>query len=273
MLHGIECTSSDDLIRPDTNNSDRSTDHLINDNKRGTIYTKGKTALKFVNISKKETSDGMRDMSKVPLTDKEIEKLKEEIKRIEADESVFVFNDEAHPENTCYNCTVDKVYVSRNVFPDTQYGSIYPRDIMSAAAVLAHEYYGHRPYRDEYLNDLETGAESVPLWEDECRASITAAKITPNLTPKERQDLILDAVFRAKEAAHVIEMDNFMKEIVYGYKFSDDEKHITMPIPRIVYVSEESLEAVLGQQQGQQQNNSDLSKVRKTAKSHDYTER
>lgn len=144
---------------------------------------------------------------------------------------------------------------------------------MSAAAVLAHEYYGHRSYREEYLNDLEKGTKSILMWEDECRASVTAAKITPNLTPEERRDLILDAFYRAQEAAQVIEMDSFMKEIVYGYKFPDDEKHITMPIPRIVYVSKESLEGVLGQQQGQQQNNSDLSQVRKNATGHDYTER
>lgn len=249
---GEDCMTAEDLICPNTNNSDRSIEHLKNDNNCDTIYTNGKTALKFVKISEKEMPNGMRNMSKVPLTDEEIEKLKEEIKRIGADESVFVFNDEVHSGNACYNCVVDKVYVSRNVFPDTRYGSIHPRDIMSAAAVLAHEYYGHRSYRDEYLNDLETGAKSVPLWKDECRASITAAKITPNLTPKERRDLILDAGFHAKEAAQVIEMDNFMKEIVYGYKCPDDEKHITMPIPEIVYVSEESLEAVLGQQQGQQ---------------------
>lgn len=256
--------TAEDFVRPNTNDSERST----NDKKGGTI-----TALKFADIDEKEMSNGMRDMSKVPLTDEEIEELKEEIKRIGADESVFVFNDEEHLGNTCYNFTDDKVYVSRNVFPDTKYGSIHPRDVMSATAVLAHEYYGHRSYRDEYLNDIKTGVKSVPLWEDECRASITAAKITPNLFPEERRDLILDAVYRAQEAAQVIEMDNFMKEIVYGYKFPDDEKHITMPIPRIVYVSKESLEGVLGQQQGQQQNNSDLSQVRKNAKGHDYTER
>jgi hypothetical protein len=108
--------------------------------------------------------------------------------------------------------------------PDNKYGSNHPRDVMSVGAVLAHEYYGHRYYRDEYLLDIEKGDDifTTPYWEDECRASITAAKITPNLTDLDVSNLIQDAVFRAKETGNLIEMDDFMKEAVYGY--TDGEK-------------------------------------------------
>lgn len=83
---------------------------------------------------------------------------------------------------------------------------------MSVGAVLAHEYYGHRTYRSEYLSDMEHGKgyHAIPLWQDECRASITAARTAPNLTEKDRSDLVLDAVYRAKEFGHLIEMDDFM---------------------------------------------------------------
>jgi hypothetical protein len=79
---------------------------------------------------------------------------------------------------------------------------------MSVASVLAHEYYGHRHYREEYQSDYQKGVgfHTTELWQDECRASITAAKITPNLTQKERSDLIMDAVYRAHEYNQRIEI-------------------------------------------------------------------
>ena len=140
-------------------------------------------------------------MSRTILTDKEIEFVKSEIRRIGADESRFVFNDEAHIQSsTCYNFITDLLYVTRNVFPDTKYGSIHPRDIMSVGAVLAHEYYGHRTYRNEYLDDYKKGIDyrSIPEWQDECRASIVAAETAPGLTKMDKANLVLDAVYRGK---------------------------------------------------------------------------
>ena len=189
----------------------------------------------------KDMANGMRDTSRTPLTDNEIAIVKAEIKRIEADESVFIFNDEAHMDtSTCYNFVEDKIYITRNVFPDEKYGSTHPRDLMSIGAVLAHEYYGHRPYRDEYLSDMEQGEDyhTTPIWQDECRASINAAKITPNLTERDKSNLIMDAIYRAKEFGHLIKMDDFMKEVLYGY--SNGEKNITHSITPISYVSETS---------------------------------
>ena len=199
-------------------------------------------------INKTETKDmsnGMRDTSGTLLTNEEISYIIKEIKRIEADESIFVFNDEQHiKSSTCYNFIEDKIYVTRNVFPDTKYASSHPKDLMSVAAVLSHEYYGHRTYRQEYLNDLKQGKDhhTTPLWEDECRASITAAKIGKNLTQKERCDLINDASYRAQEAGMVITIDDSMKEIMYGY--NNDEKNISYPITPINFVSEASLDGI-----------------------------
>lgn len=189
----------------------------------------------------KNMANGMRNTSGVPLTEKEIEFVKSEIKRIQADESVFVFNDPEHyKDSTCYNFEEDKVYVTRNVFPDELYGSAHPRDTMSVGAVLAHEYYGHRHYREEYLSDWEKGKDyhTTTLWQDECRASLTAAQIAPGLTEIDKRDLVLDAVFRAKEYGQLIEMNDFMKETVYGY--NSNERKITHDIEQPKYVSEES---------------------------------
>ena len=57
---------------------------------------------------------------------------------------------------------------------------------------------------------------------------------------KDKSDLVMDAIYRAQEYNHRIEMDDFMKEVVYGYR--SDEKHITQILTPITYVSEESPE-------------------------------
>jgi hypothetical protein len=197
--------------------------------------------IRLISFKDKDMANGMRDTSKKPLSEEEIDFVKSEIRRIGADESVFVFNDEEHLTlSTCYNFVEDKIYVTRNVFPDEKYGSTHPRDLMSVGAVLAHEYFGHRPYRDEYLGDMEHGDDyhTTPIWQDECRASINAAKTAQNLTDRDKSYLVMDAIYRAKEFGHLIEMDDFMKEVVYGY--SNGEKNITHNITPINYVSEAS---------------------------------
>ncbi|MBO6113406.1 MAG: hypothetical protein J6P45_10205 [Lachnospiraceae bacterium] len=191
----------------------------------------------------KNMANGMRNTKGTPLNDRETEYVKSEIRRIQADEKVFVFNDPEHMhDSTCYNFEDDKVYVTRNVFPDEMYASAHPRDTMSVGAVLAHEYYGHRHYRQEYLSDWEKGKDyhTTPLWQDECRASLTAAQITPGLTEIDKRDLVLDAVYRAKEFGQLIEMNDFMKEAVYGY--NSNERKITRDIEQPHYVSEDSQE-------------------------------
>lgn len=212
--------------------------------------------IKFITKNDKNMSQGHRDMSMTPLTNSEIDYVKSETKRIRADESIFIFNDPEHIQgSTCYNFYRDIIYITRNVFPDTKYGSTHPRDLMSVRAVIAHEYYGHRTYRDEYIEDYAKNHHSVELWQDECRASITAAKIAPGLNQKDKADLVMDAIYRAEEYNHYIEMDDFMKEVLYGYK--DEEKNITYDIGRINYVSRESQKGV----KDDGYNDSDMSEV------------
>lgn len=205
------------------------------------LFKGEKMEVKFINKDR-GMANGMRDTSGVPLSKDEIEFVLAEIRRIEADESVFVFNDPHHAEKnlgTGYNSADDCVYVMRNVFPDTRFASAHPRDNMSVAAVIAHEYYGHRPHRSEYLEEAKSGCVITPEWEDECRASLEAAMKAPNLLRVERVSLINDAIVRADEYNQMIEMNDFMKEVLYGY--GGDEKYITGKVYPIRYALKESL--------------------------------
>ena len=180
-------------------------------------------------------SNGMRMYGKEPLTEDEIAIVKQAIKEIQADETIFVFNDPQHMSSTCYSSVADVVYIGRNIFPDTKYGSTHPRDLMSIRAVLAHEYYGHRPYRQEYLSDEKNQKVTTPEWQDECRASITAAQTAPGLSHMDRYHLVQDAVKRAEEYGQWIKTDDFMKEVLYGYS-SDGERGIATRPPVIQYI-------------------------------------
>ena len=92
------------------------------------------------------------------------------------------------------------------MFPDKN--SIHLRDLLSERAVLAHEYYGHRAYRN---TKLERNS-----WNDEFRASYMAAKNAPNLTDDDKRYLVSDAIERAKEAGVTIKNNDFMRGILYG---------------------------------------------------------
>ena len=132
-----------------------------------------------------------------------IKHLQEEIRAIGADESIFVFNE---GRQTSYVDELDIIRVRYDVFPDIH--STHPRDLMSERAVLAHEYYGHRKYRDTWL---EHGS-----WNDEFRASYIAAKGTYNLSDEDRRYLVLDALERAKEAGVTIVYNEFIRRVLYG---------------------------------------------------------
>jgi hypothetical protein len=149
-------------------------------------------------------ANGLRRSPLRILTTAEIEHLKSEIMAIEADMTVFVFVDFA---KTNYSDTYDTVFVGANVFPDGN--SLHPRDLMSERAVLAHEYYDHRTFRNTVL--------PARSWNDEFRASYSAAKIAPNLTVDDRRYLMLDALERAREAGVTIKYNEFIRRILYGY--------------------------------------------------------
>ena len=150
-------------------------------------------------------ANGLRRSPLVDLTDDEIEFLKGEIRAIDADENVFRFN---QGRTTGYHDDKDVITVRASVFPDED--STHPRDIMSARAVLAHEYYGHRAYRG-------TNAEK-DSWHDEFRASYMAAQNAPNLSKEDRMYLMRDALERAREAGVSIRHSDTIRRVLHGYR-------------------------------------------------------
>lgn len=155
-------------------------------------------------IASRNMALGMRKSPMHILTDDEIATLKNDIKAIGADESVFEFNKGRY---TGYNDITDRIKVRGDILPDTN--SYHPRDLMSSRAVIAHEYYGHRAYRGTVV--------PKGSWNDEFRASYMAAKNTPNLSDEDRRYLILDALERAKEKGVAIKNNKFIRRILYGY--------------------------------------------------------
>ena len=192
----------------------------------------------------KNFSMGYRKLSKEPLSREEINTVVEAACSINIPVEALVFNNQkalSGPTGTSYNFFDDKVYIAQNVFPDDNSNSIHPRDLLSVRAVLAHEYYGHRAFRQEYLSDYENNKSTTTYWEDEARASINAAKYAPNLSQLERCMLIQDATYRAKEHAQVLELDDFMKNMLFG---DGTAKPLSIPIR---YRAERDVEAELKQ--------------------------
>ena len=75
--------------------------------------------IRLISTNDKDMANGKRNISKNPLSESEIKYIKSEIQRIEAEVSIFVFNDKEHiSSSTCYNFVEDKIYVTRNIFPD-----------------------------------------------------------------------------------------------------------------------------------------------------------
>lgn len=149
-----------------------------------------------------------RRPARLILSDEQIEDIKRDIVAIGADMSHFVFN---AGNQTSYDDEQDVVYVRGDVMPDTY--STHPRAQMSARATLAHEYYGHRNFRN---TKFEMGS-----WRDEFRASYFAAINTPNLSIEDRRDLMLDAKDRARAAGVKIRDNAIMRRIIYGQETYD----------------------------------------------------
>ena len=150
------------------------------------------------------------------LTEDDIKAVELEIEAIKAEKDSFIFNSEV-VRGTCFLARDGKIHIKGNIFPDEY--SDHPRDKMSIRAVLAHEYYGHRPYRNQYLLEdslvsLEERSKLASLmWADEFRASYMAAKNAPGLTAEDRRYLILDSLSRAKEAGVSIKYNKFIIKI------------------------------------------------------------
>lgn len=155
---------------------------------------------------------GMRRSASIPLSNSDKESILKAINEIEADINVFKFRDYSP---TAYNPNAKKVYVSSQVFPSDD-NSRNITDRLSVKCVLAHEYYGH------YQTDLNSNGQrfiakgKLIKWADEFHASYSAAKNTPNLTDEERGNLMLHAKQIAENAGIIINMNNTMKEYIYG---------------------------------------------------------
>ena len=147
------------------------------------------------------------------LKDDEIRRILQEAETIGIPTEYLRFND-PDARGTSYNPFDDIIDIKGNIFPDKN--SPHPRDVMSVKAVLAHEFYGHRPYKEQYLEEFERGL-SKETWNDEFRASYRAALDSPGLSDGERRSLILDAIERASEAQIAIKYNNIMRQMVYGY--------------------------------------------------------
>lgn len=170
-------------------------------------------------VAEKAFAAGNRRSPLYELNEKEIEMIKSEIKAIGANPDDFVFNSAA-TRGTCFLPSDGKIHIKGNIFPDEF--SDHPRDRLTVRAVLAHEYYGHRPYRSQYLReDSITKPEEIErifanAWADEFRASYMAAKNAPDLSDEERAMLILDSLSRAKEAGVTIKNNDFIRRVLYG---------------------------------------------------------
>lgn len=170
-------------------------------------------------IQETHTAAGNRRSPFYQLTNEEIEYVKSEIKAINGNIDDFIFNSNM-VRGTCFLASDGKVHIKGNIFPDES--SSHPRDIMSVRAVLAHEYYGHRPYRQQYIKeDNDTSPEAINkimsrAWADEFRASYMAAKNAPNLSSEDRYLLVRDSLSRAEEAGVSIKYNDFIRRVLYG---------------------------------------------------------
>lgn len=170
-------------------------------------------------FSETHTAAGNRKSPLYKLSEADIKFVQEEITAINANVDDFVFNSD-YTRGTCFLASDGKVHIKGNIFPDEY--SNHPRDKMSVRAVLAHEYYGHRPYREQYIReDNDTSEESINkimsrAWADEFRASYMAAKNAPNLSDDDRRLLILDSLSRADEAGISIKYNDFIRRVLYG---------------------------------------------------------
>ena len=179
----------------------------------------------------KESNKG-RMIGTDSLSPEEIRIIRKGIEKINADKHIFIFNNSMH-KNLCYAASEDRIYVGRNIFPNPQYAFADPRARMSIPTFLAHMYYGHRPFRNEYLEDEKNGMVRLPKWQDEVRASINAAKIAPGIIKRDQYFLLQDAFHIANENGFDIVMGNFMKKVFFT---NSDVKIIGKFNEKIIYV-------------------------------------
>ena len=149
------------------------------------------------------TASGYRRSPRYILSEDDIINLVSDVEIIGAEKSAFRFN---HGDRTGFSDREGLINIRGDVFPDLD--SIHPRDLMSARAVLAHEYYGHYKFSPSQF--------VVGDWRDEMRASYIAAIKTPGLSNEDRRLLMLDAYERAREAGRFFQYSKKAMDIIYG---------------------------------------------------------
>jgi hypothetical protein len=149
-------------------------------------------------------ANGTRNSRSYILNNDEIKYILSEAEAIDIPVEMLKFN---YGTRTGYVEYSDVIHIKGDILPDED--SPIARDRLTVRAVLAHEYYGHRANSpSEYdIND----------WRDEFRASYDAAVNAPNLSDRERADLMVDAYDRARENNQIIEYDEVARRIIYGY--------------------------------------------------------
>lgn len=172
--------------------------------------------MKAENNSRPLAYGGRRERSYI-LNAEDIMYIKSEAKAINIPNDVLKFNEGTQ---TGFFDARQVIHIRGDIFPDEM--SSDNRDLLSVRAVLAHEYYGHRPNRQQYLiedsvtSDEERSRLTSLMWADEFRASYMAAKNAPGLTDEDRQYLIMDAISRAQEAGVSIRYNDFMRRVLNG---------------------------------------------------------
>ena len=163
--------------------------------KDGNIDTRG--------FASRNMASGLRRSPTHVLNEDEIQTIYKDADAIGVPRELLRFNT---GNRTGYDDFSEGINIRGDIFPDL--ASANNRDILSTRAALAHEYYGHYMTRGTSLK--------VGDWRDEFRASYRAAQYTPNLTAKERQTLMRDALDRASEAGVTITYTETVRRLLYG---------------------------------------------------------
>ena len=139
------------------------------------------------------------------LTPDEIAHVTNEWQALGGDPDVLQFNRQG--QNTGYAEQIGKVFINGDVFPTTS-ESLHPTATLSVRETLAHEM-GHMAYPG---TDVSYGA-----WNDEFRASYWASKNVPGLTLDEQRNLVIDAWQRAQDAGQSVQMNSYIRQMIYGF--------------------------------------------------------
>lgn len=180
--------------------------------------------IKFVPIDKARPA-GLRCRDRSPLSAKEIDWLKEEIRSISADESVFAFDD---PQGKArYDQEKDIIYVTRHIFPDTSVWPESPFDQLTPRALLALLYYGHRARAGK--------DDKGEAWKNKALQALNTALNAPGLSQFERAVLLMDAAWHAAKGFHEFILTEDLKEIAYG-KWVYSSSRALIPVDEIEFI-------------------------------------